>query len=1189
MKKILSMVLITLILYTCIPLNAMATGDYVTDEDISYNSTNALGDILSDAIDENEDAIEDNNGYGIYNVTLSELIATVYLASPEDSTLVVAIYDEDTNKMVTSGKAKVNPNMESVEVTLADCEMPDYYIIKAFILDVENAPVCNMYQNNEHTKLYEEFFDKTIFDFDEEKVINLDAGIDSNFVVVSDDAEVIEQKENENIVIEDDYENGIFKFENANADITSLKSGDILYYVYGDGEEDYILTKIGSIETRGNVTTITAADDCDMGELFSYMDIDTAKIEEQQTYSVRKSFDDEQGKDSVEKTFSLGSIEEKFGGDDNYIKLSGGATATVHLKFHYDYVLFGKDYYKFEYWIRVDANATVTLFTEKSKTFKGEIIDTYIPVITGLEIHVEVNITFTVKMSLTATGSITFSVKYGAKRDSTGKQEKIVSPPDLKLNIDISGKYEISIVPKLVTGFKILKVFHVDLNIPVTFKTEGTVYFRTPTSDLTTHSCKICADGDVKYKFTLNITVKFGLKRWFMKEIINYNVPEDEKILGVYYISIDDNNQIIFGWGECPNNLESGNLCGENARWKITQDGELVIFGEGEMENYSGFSKTPWYQYRKYITKIIVEDGITYIGKYAFSYMDKVKTVELPDSLKEIGQDAFHYSDEIESIEFGKNLTDINGHAFNGCDKLTSITIPDNVEFIGAWAFANCNRLETVILGNNLKEIEDYTFLDCKKLKNVIWGNNISKIGFHAFDNCDSLNSICIPDSVKELGSGVFSSCNELYEIDLGNGVETLAYGVFRNCKKLNNVKIGSSLRKFEFDAFENCTELKAFEVDSNNSYFMNDENGVLYNKDKTTLLIYPAGNDLETYTVPDGVTKIDRYSFEYATNLTKIILPTSLSNIGSSAFNGCSNLSSVCYKGNELQWDNISKSGSKLPDVPIRFNYDGTEVMMLSFRNNINGYSLNKSIDLITETVESPIKNYSYIIIVVKDREAEDLLSSDNLLFIDQKIAGDEPLTFEFTLDEAVESYDVIFTYADLHEHSYTETVVPASCEEGGYTLHTCECGDSFIDNETEANGHSLKGWYTSTTATCTTAGVEKNDCSECDYSETREVVATGHSMGNWYVVSPAKCETTGLQQRDCLNCTTYSETENIPAIGHNFEGSKCSVCGYDKADDCSCNCHGNIIQKIIFKITNFFASIFDKSKKICACGISH
>ena len=185
----------------------------------------------------------------------------------------------------------------------------------------------------------------------------------------------------------------------------------------------------------------------------------------------------------------------------------------------------------------------------------------------------------------------------------------------------------------------------------------------------------------------------------------------------------------------------------------------------------------------------------------------------------------------------------------------------------------------------------------------------------------------------------------------------------------------------------------------------------------------------------------------------------------------------------------------------------------------------------------------------VVKNNESMNLLSNDNLLFIDQKIAGDEPLTFEFSIEDEIESYDIIFTCADLHKHSYAETVVSSSCEVGGYTLYTCECGDSFIDNEIEANGHSLSGWYIVTTATCTTAGVEQNDCSECDYSETREAVATGHT----------------------------------------FDGSKCSGCGYDKSVNCSCRCHKTGLSKIIFKIILIFQKIFKKNRICEGCGVYH
>ncbi|MBQ5905226.1 MAG: hypothetical protein IIW88_05110, partial [Clostridia bacterium] len=209
MKKILSLFLITLLIFTSLPV-VNAADIYESEEKLDYSSGNAVGEAIVNAIDEVNQSVEENNGFGVFGLYLNDLIANVSFSAPDNATLVVAVYDEETGVMVTSGKAQVNSDMSNVEVTLADCIAPDYYIIKAFILNEDNIPVCSYYENREHTKAYKEFFEKNIYDFDEDKVINFDISDESNFAVVNDNAVVVTYSENKNIVVKDDYENGVY-------------------------------------------------------------------------------------------------------------------------------------------------------------------------------------------------------------------------------------------------------------------------------------------------------------------------------------------------------------------------------------------------------------------------------------------------------------------------------------------------------------------------------------------------------------------------------------------------------------------------------------------------------------------------------------------------------------------------------------------------------------------------------------------------------------------------------------------------------------------------------------------------------------------------------------------------------------------------------------------------------------------
>ena len=220
----------------------------------------------------------------------------------------------------------------------------------------------------------------------------------------------------------------------------------------------------------------------------------------------------------------------------------------------------------------------------------------------------------------------------------------------------------------------------------------------------------------------------------------------------------------------------------------------------------------------------------------------------------------------------------------------------------------------------------------------------------------------------------------------------------------------------------------------------------------------------------------------------------------------------------------------------------------------------------------------------ILKDKNTEDLLSSDNLLYVDQKVAEDTEITFEFNLEDPNQEYDVIFVGNKLeHTHSYeliSESA--ATCNTPGLTVSHCSCGDE-KQTELSALGHHYD--LVITPATCVSNGYTTNTCISCGDSYTSDMIdRLPHNLSNWYTVT---CEVDGIEERKCWDCD-YSETQIISANGHDFDGSACKNCGFDKADSCSCKCHKSGIAKIIFKIILIFQKIFKKNKE-CTCGAYH
>ena len=155
-------------------------------------------------------------------------------------------------------------------------------------------------------------------------------------------------------------------------------------------------------------------------------------------------------------------------------------------------------------------------------------------------------------------------------------------------------------------------------------------------------------------------------------------------------------------------------------------------------------------------------------------------------------------------------------------------------------------------------------------IPDTIDGKSVTSIGKYAFYYCSSLKSITIPDGVTEIGLGAFSGCTSLTNITIPSSVTSIGDYAFSGCKSLTAIGV---------------------EVGNNN---YTSVNGVLFNKDKTELICYPAGKTDKSYNIPDSVTSIGDWAFIGCTSLTSITIPNGVTSIGDYAFYGCTSLTSI-------------------------------------------------------------------------------------------------------------------------------------------------------------------------------------------------------------------------------------------------------------------------------------------------------
>jgi len=169
---------------------------------------------------------------------------------------------------------------------------------------------------------------------------------------------------------------------------------------------------------------------------------------------------------------------------------------------------------------------------------------------------------------------------------------------------------------------------------------------------------------------------------------------------------------------------------------------------------------------------------------------------------------------------------------------------------------------------------------------------------------------------VTSIGDYTFGNCSNLTSLTISNGVIKIGYSAFRDCSSLTSVTIPNSVTRIVGDAFNECSSLTSITVDAANANY-SSEDGVLFNKAKTTLVRYPEGKTSSSYAIPEGVTGIDYDAFFNCSNLTSITIPGSVTEIKYNDFRGCSNLTSITFS----KGSNITNSNFR-SDYSLRMAY---------------------------------------------------------------------------------------------------------------------------------------------------------------------------------------------------------------------------------------------------------------------------
>ncbi|MCQ2071209.1 MAG: leucine-rich repeat domain-containing protein, partial [archaeon] len=627
--------------------------------------------------------------------------------------------------------------------------------------------------------------------------------------------------------------------------------------------------------------------------------------------------------------------------------------------------------------------------------------------------------------------------------------------------------------------------------------------------------------------------------------------------------------------------------CGNFMTYSL-DNGTLTISGEGDMYGYltttvNGVKVTnaPWGQTSAPIKNLVVGNGVTSIGKYAFYGCSALVSVSLPDTLNSIGADAFYGCKLLKSINIPSSVNSIGTYAFYGCKALTAMDM-HAVSTIGAYSFYGCTALKTVDLGSastvglsafrgctaltsanlsSVTSIDSYVFYGCKLLNNVVLGPVVTISGY-SFYGCKALVSLDLPEAVSTIGDYAFNGCTALVDIDLSNLV-TIGNYAFNGCTALVDLSLDSAM-SIGVSAFAGCTAISHISfppmsraVDLGSDFTVN----ISASGEKPEYSITPSQNGRITMA---SYGNKDTYGYLFY-NGTQI----AANDDGGNECNFSISYNVEAGKTYTLRVKLYSTSaigsfGVTVTGVPATVSPSGGSVFSVSSDsfNGLTFYESNKT------TVINPLAQN------LSDTEffgAGDgkLYAFDPLSVIPHThVPGDLTVVSEPTCTASGTSVicctdcgEVLETYtvsALGHTRGEPVTVFEPTCTAPGSIEVRCTVCNQVVETTgTSALGHAIVD-HIAKTATCTEHGWDAYvTCDRCDYTTYNEVAALGHTEGEPVVVTVPTCTDAGVSKIYCTVCNELLETVTVTALGHDLvnhaaKAATCTEHGWDAYVTC-------------------------------------
>ncbi len=597
-----------------------------------------------------------------------------------------------------------------------------------------------------------------------------------------------------------------------------------------------------------------------------------------------------------------------------------------------------------------------------------------------------------------------------------------------------------------------------------------------------------------------------------------------------------------------------------------------------------------------------VPDTVTTIVESAFEGCAGLTTVTIPDSVATIGDYAFCDCAGLTVVSMGSGVTAIGEDAFEGCESLTDVyyagsaedwaaidigsgndclteaaihygtiilasgTCGDDATYtltsdgvltisgtgaIDRVAFEGNTDIVTVVIEDGITSIGNWAFGDCTSLTAVTIPASVASIGYAAFAYCTGLTDVTISDGVLSIGDYAFYECVGLTSVTIPASVTDIGSYAFVNCTGLTTMIIPASVTDLGEGAFFGCRSLADITVDEENSAYISLD-GVLFSKDRTELICYPAGK-AGAYVIPDSVTTISIGAFGCCAGLTAVTIPDSVTTIGDYVFSECTGLIAVTIPASVTTiGDYIFYFCTSLTDITVNaensvyssldgvlFNKDQTELICCPAGKageyvvpdsvtTIAGYAFEECNSLTAVTIpasvtsigEGAFESCDSLTDITVDGENTAYASLDGVLLSKNQtelVCYPAGKTGAYAVPDSVTT---IGDYAFYDCTGLTALAIPASVTaigEGAFY----GCG-------------SLTDVYYAGSA---------EDWAAIDIGSDNECLTDADLHLCTVTVTEPTCTEDGCMTYTCEDGGSY--TVVIPATGHNYVDGVCTVCG--------------------------------------------